>query len=171
MNTGPGGHVSSTRSNEQAEDLTVELRSTINGTAIAVEISANDLLIDLLRDELGLTGTKRSCEVEVCGVCTVLVDGNPVSSCMLLASEVDGSNVVTIEGLRGTEFFRTAEEVFTRHAAVQCGFCTPGILLTLKAVADREVSDNLDIKKELSGNLCRCTGYQALLAAATELLT
>ncbi len=148
----------------------MELKSTINGKSIAVGISDNDLLVDLLRDGLGLTGTKRSCEVEVCGACTVLVDGNPVSSCMLLASEIDGSSVVTIEGLRDTEFFRAAEETFTRHAAMQCGFCTPGILLTLQAVAYREASDNLDIKKELSGNLCRCTGYQALLAAATELL-
>jgi|TARA_B100001079_G_C16404657_1_gene513073 carbon-monoxide dehydrogenase small subunit len=149
----------------------VELRSTVNGTGITVEIADNDLLVDLLRDRLGLKGTKRSCEVEVCGACTVLVDGKPVSSCMLLASEIDGAEVLTIEGLRDTDFFRAAEESFIRHAAVQCGFCTPGVLLTLSALAEQENSGGLDLKKELSGNLCRCTGYQALLAASGDLLS
>ena len=98
---------------------------------------AEELLLDFLRDRLGLTGAKQSCEVQVCGVCTVLVDGNPVSSCCYLAADVDGRQVETIEGLAGTDFHRRAADAFMRHAAVQCGFCTAGMLLTAKALAAR----------------------------------
>ena len=149
----------------------MELESTVNGREVAVEIADNELLIDLLRDRLGLTGTKHSCGVEVCGSCTVLVDGLPISSCTSLASEAHGAEILTIEGLSETEFFRRAEELFSQHAAVQCGFCTPGLLLTLRALADGRGDAMPDLRDELSGNLCRCTGYQSILAAATELLT
>lgn len=148
----------------------MDLKTTVNGRDISVEIADNELLLDVLRDTLGLTGTKRSCEVEVCGACTVLVDGKPVSSCMLLASEIDGADVQTIEGLRSSEFYAVAEEVFSRHAAVQCGFCTPALVLTLKALADEPAGTEHDLREELSGNLCRCTGYHSILTASAELL-
>ena len=133
---------------------------------------AEELLLDFLRDRLGLTGTKQSCEVQVCGACTVLVDGNPVSSCCFLAADIDGREVETIEGLAGSEFHRRAAAAFGRHAAVQCGFCTPGMLLTAKALATRgAVADRADIAAAMNGNLCRCTGYRSILDSLTELLT
>lgn len=149
----------------------MELETTLNGRQVRLEIADNELLLDVLRDTLGLTGTKRSCEVEVCGACTVLVDGKPVSSCMLLASEIDGRQVQTIEGLRDSEFYAAAEETFSRHAAVQCGFCTPALLLTVKALADDPEDADRDLREDLSGNLCRCTGYRSILAASAELLS
>ena len=149
----------------------MELETTLNGRQVRLEIADNELLLDVLRDTLGLTGTKRSCEVEVCGACTVLVDGKPVSSCMLLASEIDGRQVQTIEGLRDSEFYAAAEETFSRHAAVQCGFCTPALLLTLQALADDSEDADRDLREDLSGNLCRCTGYRSILAASAELLS
>ena len=148
----------------------MDLETTVNGRQVHLEIADNELLLDVLRDTLGLTGTKRSCEVEVCGACTVLVDGKPVSSCMLLASETDGRVVQTIEGLRESEFYAVAEETFSRHAAVQCGFCTPALLLTLRALVDEPDGPDRDLREELSGNLCRCTGYRSILAASAELL-
>ena len=148
----------------------MDLEATVNGREVRLEIADNELLLDVLRDTLGLTGTKRSCEVEVCGACTVLVDGKPVSSCMLLASEIDGRQVQTIEGLRDSEFYAVAEEIFSRHAAVQCGFCTPALLLTLRALADEPDGSDRDLREDLSGNLCRCTGYRSILDASAELL-
>lgn len=149
----------------------MDLESTVNGRSVKVEITDNELLLDFLRDRLGLTGTKQSCEVEVCGACTVLVGGLPVSSCTTLASEINGTDVLTIEGLSETEFHKKAEKTFSDHAAVQCGFCTPGLLLTLQALANEKRELVPDLREELSGNLCRCTGYQSILAAATELMT
>ena len=107
----------------------------------------------------------------MCGVCTVLVDGNPVSSCCYLAADVDGRQVETIEGLAGTDFHRRAADAFMRHAAVQCGFCTAGMLLTAKALAARGAGGDRDeIAAAMSGNLCRCTGYVSILDSLTELL-
>jgi carbon-monoxide dehydrogenase small subunit len=117
-----------------------------------------------------LTGTKRSCDVEVCGTCTVLVDGGPVSACTHLAVEADGSEVLTIEGFARTPEFGSFEDAFVRHAAVQCGYCTPGLLLTLKSLRDAgQLADEEDIRHGLEGNLCRCTGYRSILEAAREL--
>ncbi len=148
----------------------MELETSLNGRALHLEVEENELLLDVLRDRLGLTGTKQSCEVEVCGACTVLLNGKPVSSCMTLASEAHGAEVLTIEGLSETEFYARAEESFSRHAAVQCGFCTPGLLLTLQALVSENREEPADLREELSGNLCRCTGYQSILAAAAELM-
>jgi aerobic-type carbon monoxide dehydrogenase small subunit (CoxS/CutS family) len=107
----------------------------------------------------------------VCGACTVLVDGNPVSSCCFLAADIDGHEVETIEGLVGSDFHRRAVEAFMRHAAVQCGFCTPGMLLTAKALAGRGLDgDRGEIAVAMNGNLCRCTGYHSILDSLTELL-
>ena len=149
----------------------MRVSTTINGTPFSGELPAEELLLDFLRDRLGLTGTKQSCEVQVCGACTVLVDGDPVSSCCFLAADIDGREVETIEGLAESDFHRRAAEVFLRHAAVQCGFCTPGMLLTAKALAARGAGrDRDEIAAAMSGNLCRCTGYVSILDSLTELL-
>jgi aerobic carbon-monoxide dehydrogenase small subunit len=149
----------------------VEIASVVNGKRHEMEVADNTLLLDWLRTELGLTGTKQSCEVQVCGVCTVLVDGVPVSGCTTLAVEARDSEVTTIEGLRGTDFYLRAEEVFMRHSAVQCGFCSPGFILTVYTLvnAGRTLSQD-EIKKALHGNLCRCTGYKSIIDAAFEVV-
>jgi len=151
--------------------MTEMVHATINGKPYAGEVPAEELLLDFLRDRLGLTGTKQSCEVQVCGVCTVLVDGNPVSSCCYLAADIDGCEVETIEGLVGSDFHRRTSAAFLRHAAVQCGFCTAGMLLTAKALAARGVSAGRpEVAAAMNGNLCRCTGYASLLDSLVELL-
>ena len=128
------------------------------------------LLLDFLRDSLGLTGAKKSCEVQVCGACTVLVDGLPVSSCCYLAADADGRKVTTIEGLAEQPHFERLEEAFTRHAGLQCGFCTPGMLLTVSALLESgELGSEEEVKRNLNGNLCRCTGYRGILEAVEEL--
>jgi carbon-monoxide dehydrogenase small subunit len=152
--------------------MTEMVHAAINGKPYAGEVPAQELLLDFLRDRLGLTGTKQSCEVQVCGVCTVLVDGDPVSSCCYLAADIDGREVTTIEGLAGSEFHRRASAAFLRHAAVQCGFCTAGLLLTAKALAARGVrADRAEVAAAMNGNLCRCTGYVSLLDALAETLS
>jgi aerobic-type carbon monoxide dehydrogenase small subunit (CoxS/CutS family) len=150
----------------------VSINTTVNGVHIDREIAANVWLLDFLRDDLGLTGTNRSCDVQVCGSCTVLVDGLPVSSCTFLANELDGATVETIEGVRDTTFYRRVESAFVRHAAVQCGFCTPGFVMTLKAMVDGDEgpADEALLRRSLSGNLCRCTGYRSILDAALEIM-
>lgn len=151
--------------------MTEHISAVINGKPFEGTIRANELLLDFLRDELGLTGVKQSCEVEVCGTCTVLVDGAPVSSCCFLACDIDGRRVETIEGLAGSAFHRAAVEAFMRHAAVQCGFCSAGMILTAKALADRGLDPSRDVVSQaMSGNLCRCTGYRSILEAVTEIL-
>ena len=151
--------------------MTETVRATINGKPYVGQVPAEELLLDFLRDRLGLTGTKQSCEVQVCGVCTVLVDGDPVSSCCYLAADIDGREVTTIEGLAGSDFHRRASAAFLRHAAVQCGFCTAGMLLTAKALAARGTGGNrAEVAAAMNGNLCRCTGYVSLLDALTETL-
>lgn len=149
----------------------MKIASVVNGKHQEMEVADNMLLLDWLRNELGLTGTKQSCEVQVCGVCTVLVDGVPVSGCATLAVEARNSDVTTIEGLRGTDFYQRAEEVFMRHSAVQCGFCSPGFILTVYTLvnAGRTLSEN-EIKEALHGNLCRCTGYKSIIDAAVEVI-
>ncbi|MEX0700360.1 MAG: 2Fe-2S iron-sulfur cluster-binding protein [Acidimicrobiia bacterium] len=143
------------------------VKTVVNGRQFEGEIEDNTLLLDFVRDELGLTGTKRSCEVQVCGACTVLVDGRPVSSCCFLAVDVDSSSIETIEGIVDTEFFERASAAFLSHAAVQCGFCTPGFVLTLKWIAESQPGiSGESLRGQLRGNLCRCTGYKAILEAA-----
>ena len=124
----------------------------------------------LRRGRLGLKGTKQSCEVQVCGACTVLMDGLPVSSCCTLALEADGRDLMTIEGLGDAGDLHPVQEAFLRHDALQCGFCTPGMILAVKALFDLEPapSDD-DITHFLHGNICRCTGYVKILEAVKEL--
>jgi aerobic carbon-monoxide dehydrogenase small subunit len=148
----------------------MRLELTVNGTRVAREIAPEELLLDFIRDGLYLKGTKASCEVQVCGACTVLVDGEPVSSCCFLAADAEGREVLTIEGLREQERFAALEQAFTRHAAVQCGFCTPGMLLTIASLQESgELGDEAAIRHGLEGNLCRCTGYQGILDAVREI--
>ena len=142
----------------------------LNGQVTAVEVEPQELLLDVLRERLGLTGAKRSCDVQVCGACTVLVDGLPVSSCTYLAAETDDRDVLTIEGLRELPDFEAITDAFGRHAAVQCGFCTPAMALTIHALlATGEMTDEAAVRHGLAGNLCRCTGYRAIVDAANEL--
>ena len=148
----------------------LELELTVNGTLLRATVAPQELLLDFLREQLGLTGAKRSCDVQVCGTCTVLVDGGPVSACTYLAIEANGREVLTVEGFAQTTEFAEFEAAFVRHAALQCGYCTPGLLLTLKALRDAgELSSEEDIRHGLDGNLCRCTGYRSILEAAREL--
>jgi aerobic-type carbon monoxide dehydrogenase small subunit (CoxS/CutS family) len=142
----------------------------VNGQRVAITVEPQDLLLDLLRDRLGLTGAKRSCEVQVCGTCTVLVDGEPVSACTYLAYEADGREVLTIEGMAELAEFAGYEAAFDRHAALQCGYCTPGFLLTLKALKDAgQLGSEEALRHGLDGNVCRCTGYRAILQAGREI--
>ena len=149
----------------------MEISLSVNGEDVAVLVEPEELLLDLLRDGLGLTGAKRSCDVQVCGACTVLLDGEPVSACCTLAWEARGREVLTIEGLAARPEFAALEEAFTRHAALQCGFCTPGMVLTVHALreAGELPGDEAGIKRALAGNLCRCTGYKGILEAVREL--
>lgn len=148
----------------------MRLDLVVNGRPVVREVEPHELLLDLLRDRLGLTGAKRSCDVQACGACTVLVDGRPVSSCCFLAADAEGGQVLTVEGLAERLEFDRLEEAFTRHAALQCGFCTPGMLLTVAALLETgELSSVDEIKHGLAGNLCRCTGYQGIVDAVSEL--
>ena len=148
----------------------MEIALSVNGRELVRDVAPHELLLDFLRDHLSLTGAKRSCDVQVCGACTVLVDGLPVSSCCFLAAHAAGSEVTTIEGLAERPEFERLEAAFTRHAALQCGFCTPGMLLTVSALLESgELTSEEEIKRSLAGNLCRCTGYRGIIEAVAEL--
>jgi carbon-monoxide dehydrogenase small subunit len=151
-------------------EASVELVCSVNDRQVVRDLAPQELLLDFLRDSLALTGAKRSCDVQVCGTCTVLVDGLPISSCCYLAADAHGKSVTTIEGLAERPEFERLEDAFTRHAALQCGFCTPGMLLTVTALLEHgELGGEEEIKHNLAGNLCRCTGYRGILEAVAEL--
>ena len=142
------------------------LAFTLNGRPLALEVPAHALLLDVLRDRLGLKGARRSCDVQVCGACTVLVGGAPVSACTYLAAEVDGREVLTVEGLADGDALHPLQEAFIEHGAVQCGFCTAGMLLSAKALLDQDPAPTRErIAEYLRGNLCRCTGYRKIVDA------
>jgi len=143
---------------------------SLNGRDVVLHVAPQDLLLDVLRDTFGLTGAKRSCEVQVCGTCTVLLDGAPVSACTVLAADTEGRSILTIEGLRELDRFEAIADAFERHAAVQCGFCSPAMALTIHSLLESgDLVDEASIRGGLSGNLCRCTGYRGILAAAADL--
>lgn len=147
------------------------IHARINGQDFTGEVEDSMWLLDLVREELELTGTKRSCEVQVCGVCTVLVDGDPVSSCCFLAVDIDGREVMTIEGLIGTPLFQRFSEAIMAYAAVQCGFCTPGLVMTLSSLKQDDAQpDRSALAETLRGTVCRCTGYKSILDAAMSVL-
>jgi len=145
------------------------VRFEVNGTAVEVEVEPRMSLADCLRDTLGLTGTHLGCEHGVCGACTVIVDGAAVRSCLMLAVQAEGSSVVTIEGLSLDEGLTPLQTAFRKHHALQCGFCTPGMLTTAHALlTDEPDADEARIRSVLSGNLCRCTGYIPIVEAILE---
>jgi carbon-monoxide dehydrogenase small subunit len=142
------------------------LRLRINGQQVAREISDNRLLVDFLRYDLGLTGTKEGCSVGVCGACTVLIDGQPVSSCLTLAVMVDGAEVLTIEGLAEGDRLHPLQRAFIESGGFQCGICTPGQIMAAKALLDMTPHPSKEeIQTWMMGNLCRCTGYYKIIEA------
>ncbi|MFB5189712.1 (2Fe-2S)-binding protein [Alicyclobacillus fastidiosus] len=146
------------------EKVTITLR--VNGEERAVSVEPRWLLSDVLRHELGLVGTHVSCEQGVCGSCTVLMDGQPTRSCLQFAIQAAGSDIVTIEGVTHGEGLTPLQRAFAEHHALQCGFCTPGMVLTAQALLDKDPNpDEESIREALSGNICRCTGYQSIVDA------
>ncbi len=138
----------------------------LNGDAREVGVRDNETLLETLRERLGLTGTKRGCDLGACGACTVLLDGRPVLSCLLPTFRVDGHDVTTIEGLGRSGELHPLQLAFHRAGAVQCGFCTPGMILSAASLLERNPQpSDLDIREALAGNLCRCTGYAKIVEA------
>ena len=142
------------------------LRLIVNDEAVEVLVDPAKTLLEVLREDLQLTGTKHGCELGVCGACAILIEGEPVLSCLALAIDHDGVRVTTVEGLASGGALHPLQEAFADAGAAQCGYCTPGILVTAKALLDREPCPSHDrIREALSGNLCRCTGYQSIIDA------
>jgi carbon-monoxide dehydrogenase small subunit len=144
---------------------------TVNGVGHRRSVESRLLLSDFLRQDLGLTGTHVGCEHGVCGACTVLLDGEPVRSCLAFAVQAEGHEITTVEGLGTADDLHPLQAAFHQSHALQCGFCTPGFLMTLVAfLRDRATPTDADIRDELSGNLCRCTGYQNIVDAVKSCL-
>jgi carbon-monoxide dehydrogenase small subunit len=146
------------------------LRLILNGDQVETGIGDSETLLEVLRDRLGLTGTKRGCDQGACGACTVLLDGRPVLSCLTLAASVEGREVTTVEGLAAPDgTLHPVQRAFHETGAVQCGFCTPGMLLAAKALLDvNPHPSELEIRRALSGNICRCTGYVKIVEAVVR---
>ena len=150
------------------------LTLTVNDIAYTIYVEPNSTLLDVLRDKLGLTGTKKSCNEGECGACTVLMDGRPIASCLVLAVDAQNKKITTIEGLADGEKLHPLQESFVKHGGIQCGFCTPGMIMSAKALLDENPDPTpLEARRGISGNLCRCTGYQqiidSILAAAKSM--
>ncbi len=144
-------------------------RFEVNGKPVEVKLPARTTLADCLRHELRLTGTHVGCEHGVCGACTVIVDGEAVRSCLMLAAQADGARVTTVEGLSRDEELSPLQTAFRKHGALQCGFCTPGMITTAHALLSEEPdADANRVREVLSGNLCRCTGYIPIVEAVLE---
>jgi carbon-monoxide dehydrogenase small subunit len=142
------------------------IKLTVNDREIEIAVEPNLSLTDLIRYELGLTGTKKGCETGDCGACTVLLDGIPVNSCLVLAVQANGARVETIEGLETENGLQPIQDAFVEHGAIQCGFCSPGMILSAKHLLDKNPNpDESEIRAAISGNLCRCTGYQKIIEA------
>jgi aerobic-type carbon monoxide dehydrogenase small subunit (CoxS/CutS family) len=143
---------------------TIPVTLDVNGKTYELDIEPHELLLDVVRDRLGLIGAKRSCDVEVCGACTLLIDGRPVSSCTLPAFEARGKRVETIEGLADKGKLHPLQEAFIEHGGFQCGFCTPGMILAAKSLlAENPDPSEAEIKHYMHGNICRCTGYKKII--------
>ena len=147
----------------------MEISLDVNGTLHSLEIEPQETLLHVLREKLGLTGTKANCEEGECGVCTVLLDGQPVNSCLLLAVRAQGARVETIEGLTQAGRLASLQDAFAQEGAIQCGYCTPGFLMTSAALLDQNPAPtDDDIVFALAGNICRCTGYHKILKAIEQ---
>jgi carbon-monoxide dehydrogenase small subunit len=145
------------------------IQFTLNGTRVSREVFNHRLLLDLLRDEIGATGTKEGCGTGDCGACTVLLNGKPVNSCLVLSGELDGADIVTIEGLKIGPELHPIQKAFLQDGGAQCGYCTPGMLMMSKALLDENPDPSEeDIRFALSGNLCRCTGYAKIVQAVQD---
>ena len=139
---------------------------TVNGEKYQLDIEPHRLLLEFLRDDLGLTGTKEACGLGDCGACTVLLDGKAVNSCLVLAVDVHQKAVMTIEGLSNNQGLDSLQESFINMGAIQCGFCTPGMILSAKALLNENPKPNIsEIKEGIAGNICRCTGYKKVIEA------
>ena len=147
----------------------MEIRFVLNGEKVRVDVPAHWTLLRLLREKLGLTGTKEGCGIGECGTCTVLLEGVPVNSCLVMAPKVEGKKVETVEGLGTKDSLHPLQKSFIDHGAVQCGFCTPGILMSSKALLGRNHRPTKEeIKDAITGHLCRCTGYHQIVEAIEE---
>ena len=141
-----------------------EITLNVNGRDYRLSIEPRRTLLEVLRENLGLTGTKKSCNEGNCGACTVLLDGRPVASCLVLAMDAQGKEILTIEGLSADEKLHPIQEAFLKCGGIQCGFCTPGMVMSAKALLDENPRPTtIEIRKAISGNLCRCTGYQHIV--------
>lgn len=146
--------------------INTRIHFKLNGRYVDIDVEPNELLINVLREKLGLTGTKYGCGIGECGACTVLVDGEPVLSCLLLAVDVNGKEVITIEGLDRDQGLNTIQKAFLEEGAIQCGYCIPGFILVAKKLLDENPNPNIEeIIDYIRGNLCRCTGYVNILRA------
>ena len=145
---------------------TILIRFTINGENIQLNIPAGMTALELIRDRLGLKGTKEGCGIGECGACTIVVDGRAVNACLMFAAQLDGREISTVESLDQTGQLHPIQEAFAEQHAVQCGFCTPGLLMSTRALLKEQSNpDRSEIVKAISGNLCRCTGYHSIIAA------
>jgi len=139
---------------------------TVNGSKEQVDVPGNMTLLQMLREKLALTGTKNGCSAGECGACTVFMNGEPVNSCMVLAAECNGAEIITIEGLAGDRQLDIVQQTIIEHGGVQCGFCTPGMLISARALLNRNPHpEDEEIREALVGNLCRCTGYNRIISA------
>ena len=147
-----------------SEAQLIPISFTLNGRLQEIDVQPHELLLDVVRERLGLTGAKRSCDVQVCGACTLLVDGRPISACTTLALEVRGRSVLTIEGLAENGKLHPLQQAFIEHGGFQCGFCTPGMILAAKALLDENPDPSeAELKHFMHGNICRCTGYKKII--------
>jgi carbon-monoxide dehydrogenase small subunit len=148
------------------EQKTIPLTMIVNGKRVTVQIESDELLVDVLRDRLDLIGTKIGCSEGECGACTVIMDGQAVLSCLIPAMRAHGRQVTTIEGLSDGDTLHPLQQAFVEHGAVQCGYCTPGFIMSAKALLDENQHPSRDeIKETIAGNLCRCTGYVKIIEA------
>lgn len=148
------------------KNRTIKVEFILNGKKTIIKTASNKRLLDLLREDLNLTGTKEGCSIGECGACTVIMNGKAVNSCLILAPEIDGSEIITIEGLAQNSSLHPLQENFIKHGAVQCGFCTPGMILSSYALLKATPNPTEEeIKEAIAGNLCRCTGYKQIIEA------
>ena len=149
-----------------------QVELTVNGTLYKLSVQPWETLVEVIRDNLGLTGTKEGCGLGECGVCTVIMDGKTVNSCLVLATEADGKQITTIEGLADGDKLHPIQEAFIEQGGLQCGFCTPGMIMSAKALLDENPSpDEEEIRKGIAGNFCRCTGYTKIIESVKAATT
>jgi carbon-monoxide dehydrogenase small subunit len=149
--------------------LKTEIRLQVNGFEYDLHVKTHWTLLHVLRDEIGLTGTKKGCEKGACGACTVIMDGEAILACLVLAVRAQGKSILTIEGLAQEGKLDSLQDAFVKYGAIQCGFCTPGMIMTSRAFLNKFPHPNeAEIKKALSGNLCRCTGYVKIIEAVRK---